>query len=404
VSAFGRLWTASGISNLGDGVTAIAIPLLAATLTRDPFRIAVVNAAQFLPWLLFGLPIGALVDRWDRKRTMWVADLLRAGTIGGLAALVAAGRAGIGTLVLAAFLLGTGMIFFDGSAQAAIPAVVSREPAALQRANLRLNGTFTVARGFLGQPVGGALFAAAHWLPFGADAVSFVASSALVGTIRGRFGEREPAAGERRQVRHDIAEGLRWLRGHRLMRAFTLMLCGMNLANAAAYGLLVLLAQDRLHLSSAGFGALLTIEALGALGGSLLSTRLSRWLGMARAIIVGELAVGVGTLLVGIGPDVAVVALGLLISPFAGGVWIVLGHSLRQELTPARMLGRVLTVQRMLAIGAIPVGAALGGLLARQVGVTTTYLVAAVVLIAIPLVSARVITERELAAARAAVA
>jgi MFS family permease len=76
VSAFGRLWTASGISNLGDGVTAIAIPLLAATLTRDPFRIAVVNAAQFLPWLLFG----ALVDRWDRKRTMWIADLLRAGS------------------------------------------------------------------------------------------------------------------------------------------------------------------------------------------------------------------------------------------------------------------------------------------------------------------------------------
>jgi MFS family permease len=387
-------------------MTLTAVPLLAATLTRDPVAISLVNGVSFLPWVVVGLLSGALVDRWDRRRTMWTVDLARAVVIAGLAAAVLAGAASIPLLCVAVFLLGCGQTLFDSAAQAAIPAVVSRDPVRLHRANGRMIGTQTLGQSFIGPPVGGALFPLAHWLPFAADAVSFLSSSALVGSLRGRF---EPAASQpgadghrvRRSVRADIAEGIRWLFRHRFLRLMAIIACILNFAGAAAYGLLVLFAQDRLGLGSVGFGLLLSAEAVGALAGSAVAGRVSRRLGTTRAMASAMLVQTGAVAAFGTTREISVAVVAAAAQAGAIGVWNVLGQSLRQELTPSRLMGRVVTSFRMVGLGGIPVGALCGGFLARAYGLTAGYLLAAAMGLLATVLAAAVLTERALATARA---
>jgi MFS family permease len=399
--AFGRLWGAAAVSTVGDGMTQTAVPLLAATLTRDPVSISLVNGVSFLPWVVVGLLSGALVDRWDRRRTMWTVDLIRAVVIAGLAAAVLAGVASIPLLCAAVFLMGCGQTLFDSAAQAAIPAVVSRDPARLHRANGRMIATQTVGQSFIGPPVGGVLFPLAHWVPFATDAVSFLSSSALVGSLRGRF-EPEAETQERRSVRADIAEGVRWLRRHRLLRTMAVTAFMLNFAGAVAFGLLVLFAQDRLGLGSVGFGLLLTAEAVGALFGSLVAGRVSRRLGHTRTMVTAMLVQAAAVAGFGTTRLIPVAVVTLAVQAGAVGVWNVLGQSLRQELTPSRLMGRVVTSFRMIGLGGIPLGALCGGFLARAYGLTAGYLLAAGVGVLAAVIAMVMLTERALAAARAA--
>ncbi len=399
--AFARLWSAAAVSSIGDGLTFAAMPLLAATLSRDPLSIAMVSASTLLPWLLVGLLSGALVDRWDRRRTMWTVDLGRAAVVGGLAAAVLAGVASIPLLIAAGFLMGTGQTMFDGAAQAAIPAVASRDPVRLHRANGRMLGTQTIGQSFVGPPLGGLLFTAARWLPFGADALSFLASSALVGTLKGRFeaddGRARPA---RRSIRAEIAEGLRWLARHRVLRTLAVVACAANMAGAATYGLLVLLAQDRLGLGSLGFGLLLTCEAIGVVAGSLAAARISRLIGTTRAFTVANLVNAVALVALGLSGTVVVAAAAMITVSLSIGVWNVLGQSVRQELTPSRLMGRVVTAFRMVGIGGAPIGGLVGGLLARRYGLTAPFLGGGGLMTVSALAAMPVLTERSLAEAR----
>ena len=190
-TGFARLWGAAGVSNFGDGVYGTALPLLAATLTRDPLLVSLVSFAEWLPWLLFGLLSGALLDRWDRRRVMWTVDAARFAVVGGLAVVVLAGEASIVLLGIVGFLLGTGQTLVDTGSHSILPALVSRDPERLEQANGRLVGTQVVTQELAGPPVGGFLFSLSAWTPFAVDAVSFAAGSALVASIRGHFG---PAA------------------------------------------------------------------------------------------------------------------------------------------------------------------------------------------------------------------
>lgn len=225
---FAKLWLAQGVSNLGDGLYLTALPLLAATLTRDPFTVSAVMFAEWLPWLLFGLLSGALLDRWDRRRVMWMVDAARLVAVGGLAAAVLTGWASIPLLMLTGFLLGTGQTLVDTGSQALIPALVSRDPGRLERANGRLLGTQMVTQELAGPPAGGFLFSVANWIPFAVDAVSFGVSSALVAAIPGRRAAPGStlAPGRRTSLRAEIAEGLRWLFAHRVLRAMAVLVAG----------------------------------------------------------------------------------------------------------------------------------------------------------------------------------
>lgn len=395
---FRRLWTAASVSTLGDGITVTAGPLLAATLTRDPLLIGLVGASAFLPWLLLGLVSGALVDRLDRRRLMWTVDLGRAAVLGLLAAAILAGWASIPLLAAAAFLLGTGQTVFDSAAQASIPTIVGREPERLARANGQLLGAQTVSQQFAGPPLGGVLFTVAPWLPYAVDAVSFLGSSVLITRIRGRFTiARE---GPRRSLRADIGEGLRWLLRHRLLRWLAVLTAVANLVFMASEVVLVLVAQERWGLGSVGFGVLLTGTAAGALAGSLLAARLTRWWGEGRVYVLSVWLLAGVLLALGLTTSPVLAAAVLAALGFAVTLGNVVIQSLRQAVTPPGLLGRVVSAYRLVGLGAIPVGALVGGLLGR-VDLRLPYLAGTAVLVLAWLGAARLLSGGAIDRARA---
>ena len=405
-SGFARLWAASAVSNVGDGVYGTALPLLAATLTRDPLLVSVVSFAEWLPWLLFGLLSGALLDRWDRRRVMWTVDAARFAVVGGLAVAVLLDRAGIALLATVGFLLGTGQTLVDTGAHSILPALVSRDPQRLERANGRLVGTQVVAQELAGPPAGGFLFSVATWIPFAVDAVSFAAGSALVAGIRGRFG---PAAaelgdtGRRTTLLAEIAEGLRWLVGHRVLRATAGMVAVVNLLASGGSAVMVLFAQEKLGLNAVGFGLLLSGSAVGGVLGSVVAARLARVVGTAGIVVWTMVLSALAYLVFGLstGPWLAGAMFGLV--GFFTVVFNVVLGSLRQALSPDRLLGRVISAFRLFSYGAVPLGSLLGGLVARTFGLRAPFVVAGVVipvtaLLCLPAINARTIADARRAA------
>ena len=402
--AYRRLWTATAVSTLGDGMYLAALPLLAATLTRDPLAVSVVTFAGWLPWLLFSLPAGALVDRLDRRRVIWTVDATRAAVVAALTVAVLAGWAGIPLLAAAGFLVGAGQTLVENAAQAMVVAVVGRDPRRLERANGRLVASLTVGQQLVGPPLGSAAFAVAPWLPFLADAVSFGASASLVASIRGRFAPDRNAAGTpRRGLRAEIGEGVRFLFGHRLLRAAVLLVSASNLAFMAGEAILVLFATEELGLDGRGYGLLLATVALGGLPGSLLAHRVAERVPPGPLIVGGVLA-GAATMAgFGLASNPWLAGAAYAATGFVWGVWNVTLLSLRQGIVPDPLMGRVVGAIRLIGFGSIPIGALLGGVVARELGLRAPFLLGAAVLAMAALAAAPVVTTGAIRAARAEV-
>jgi MFS family permease len=383
-----RLWWANAISSTGDGALVAALPLLAVTITRDPRLVSVVTAATYLPWLLLSLPAGAIVDRYDRATLMWCSQLVQAAVVAVLAIAIVLRQANIEVLALGGLLIGTAEVIFSNAAQSVLPALVPAE--LLPKANGSQEISLTIGESFLGPPAGSLLFAAAAALPFGLDAASFAGSAALLSRLprtrlsgtevsgtqipeKGKHpGERQP----RPRIRTQIAEGLRWLARHRLLRVVAVLLGVYNFANQMGQAVLVLLATQTLHVSTQGYGLLLAVTALGSVIGGLVSPRLTRKLGMLPSLIIGgaiDAAVFGG---LGFAPDPAVAAVMLAGQGFSVTMWNVVTVSLRQRVVPAALLGRVNSVYRMLGWGLMPVGALAGGFVAHAAGLRAPYIVA----------------------------
>lgn len=364
-----------------------------------------VDFAGSLPWLLFGLVSGALVDRWDRRRVMWVADAGRFLVVGLLTVAVVGGWASVATLAAVGFLLGVGETFFDSASPAVITAALgTRDIQRLERANSRLLGVQTVGRELAGPPVGGFLFPLAASVPFLLNAVSFAVSAALI--IPGRFAPRSepPRAGARRSLRREIADGLRWLLAHRLLRTLALLVGVLNLVFTAVAAIEVLFTLELLGLDSTGYGLLVTGQAVGGLLGSVLVTRLTGRLGSG-TIIVPIVLVAAGCLAAtGAASDPWTVGALLLLVGAAITVWNVVTVSLRQAIVPDHLVGRVAGAYRMVAFGTMPLGALAGGALARTFGLRAPFLLGAATLLvaallALPLVNGRSVRAARLAAA-----
>ena len=404
-SGFAKLWGATAVSNVGDGVYATALPLLAASLTRDPLLVSLVSFAEWLPWLLFGLLSGALLDRWDRRRVMWTVDAARFVIVGGLAVAVLMDQASIALLAAVGFLLGTGQTLVDTGAHSILPALVSRDALRLERANGRLVGTQVVTQELAGPPVGGFLFSLTAWAPFAVDAVSFAAGSALVASIRGHFG---PATGElgsdgrRTTLRSEIAEGLRWLAAHRVLRATAAMVAVVNLLAAGGWAVMVLFAQERLGLDAVGFGLLLSGSAVGGVLGSLVAARSVAVVGTARIIVGAMIVSALAFLAFGLSSDPRLAGVLMGVVGFMTVVFNVVVGALRQALTPDRLLGRVISAFRLFSYGSVPVGSLLGGVLARSFGLRAPFLVAGIVIPVVALLCLPAINTRTIAEARAA--
>jgi MFS family permease len=315
---------------------------------------------------------------------MWRVDTFRAGLIGLLGLLVAMDKVHLVILYVAAFLLGTAETLFDNASQALMPSLVDRS--ALETANGRLYAAEIVTNQFIGPPLGGFLFAAAAATPFLLDAGSFIGAAILVALIPGTFRvvqprtetDGSPTEAVRQRIRTDIAEGLRWLWGHRLLRSIAMALGVTNLLNAAGMGVMVLLAQDELGLGSAGYGVLLTAGAIGSVAGGLVASRISvRW-GPGPTLIGCLVMMGLQDLGIALASSAWLAGTALVLGGVSAVTWNVLTVSLRQSIIPDRLLGRVNSAYRFLGWGAIPVGALVGGVLANAFGLRAPFFVSAV--------------------------
>jgi MFS family permease len=300
-----------------------------------------VSLAGGIPWLLFSLFSGALVDRLDRKRVMWRVDAVRAVIMAALAVAVLTHAARIPTLIAVAFAIGTGETLFQNASLAILPSVVKKKQ--LEVANSRLYAVEIVSGQFMGPPIGSFLFAAVAALPFFIDAASFAIGAALVLSMRGSFAAAaEPReAGEARpSIWTEIGEGLRWLLHHRLLRALAIMLGVWNLLGSATMAVFVLYSLEILNLHPAGYGVLLTGYAAGALFGSFVARRISGKVGPGVAL-VGCIVLGiVSALALGFTSSAIVAGVMIALDGAAGTTWNILTISLRQAIIPDRLLGR----------------------------------------------------------------
>ena len=392
--AYWKLWTASTVLNTGGGVASIAFPLIAAGLTRDPALIAGLTFAFTAPWLLFGLVAGAIVDRLDRRRTMVAVSMARVAIVTALAAAVATDHATLALLYATAFLLGAGETLFDNAAQAILPAVVPRER--LEDANSRLAAAERVTNEFVGPPLGGLLYGLTPALPVFVDAAGHATSAAAIASIRGGFRPERTAA----TLWREIAEGLRWLRRHRLLRTLAAMVAVLGLVDAAWFSILVLYALEVLDVGSVGFAFLLVAGGAGSVAGSVATPRLSRTVGTGRIVIAALVLAAVAQLVLGLTSSPAVAVSMLALSGFAFAIWNVVNVSLRQELAPDRLLGRVHSAYRFLGVGATAVGALVGGLVADALTLRAPFLVGVPILLAVGLAALPVVNNRAIAAAR----
>ena len=350
-----------------------AFPLLAASNTRSPTAVAGLSVAAGLPWLLFGPFAGAIVDRQDRRRWMIAFDLARSFVVAVLALLVATGNGSLAVLYAVVFLIGLGETIVDTASQAMLPALVGAGQ--LDRANGRLFAAQTVAQRFVGPPLGGYLFVLAAAAPIVADSASFLLAALVVAAIPGRF---HPEASETSEaaasagIRAETAEGLRWLWRHRPIRAFAVGAAVLNIAVTAGEAVLVLFAQEVLHVSGVGFGLLLAATAAGYAAGAAAAPRIVARIARRTVVLVSVGAIAASLAFVTAGLLVpALLALGVI--GVASGLWDVIAVSYRQAAVPDRLLGRIMAAYRFVAYGAFPVGALLGGAIADVAGLRAPF-------------------------------
>jgi predicted MFS family arabinose efflux permease len=379
-------------------VTFVAGPLLAASLTRDPLLVAGLAFAQRLPWLLFSLVSGALVDRLDRRRLMATVDVARCLLLGLLGVAVLLDAATIPLLYAVFFAVGVAETLFDNASVSILPSVVARER--LPKANGRLLGARVVAEDLAGPPLGGVLFAAAAAVPFLLDAGTFAAAAALVAAMRGRFRVERPEEAPPTTLRSEIAEGVQWLWRNRLLRILALAIGLMNVTLMATASILVLYAKERLGLGPAGYGLLFSSMAVGGIAASLVVERIVGWLGPATTMRVGLLIEASTHLVLALARSPLVVGAILALFGFHAITWNVTSISLRQELVPERLLGRVNSAYAVFSSGGTALGAVVGGLLARRFGLTAPFWCSFVAMTLLVLVAWRVLSSGTVRAAR----
>jgi MFS family permease len=380
-SRFWRLYASSATSNLADGLGRTALPLLAASYSRSPLLISGLATFAFLPWLLFALLSGALVDRVDRRWAMAGANALRATAVATLGVLALAHLAGIAVLYLVAFALGVAETVYDSAVRAILPQVVALDQ--LDSANSLLTVEETLGQTFLGAPLGSALFALAVASPFLVNAAGFTIAAVLILTLRGSY--RPARTGQSTSVRRDMADGVRWLARHRLLRGLTLISAAAALAQTMATGVLVLYVLEVVRLPSGDYGLMLLAGGVGGLIGGLGTPRLARVVGRGRLLVIGCIVTALAVGLMAATRN-GFVAAGLFALAVMGVlVWNVLTMSLRQALIPPELFGRVQGAYRTLVWGAIPVGSLAGGLLASAVGLRTVFAVSGAALFVVSL-------------------
>jgi len=383
---FWVVWAAATVSFLGDGIYSGAVPLLATSITTDPRQVALTTVLSRSGWITVGLISGVLVDRWSKTRVMWRVDAARGLVVAVFAALTLMGHHSMAVLYGVSLLLGLGAPLFDIASTAALPRLVGT--LALDRANSWNQTSLLLGATLIGPPMGAALFLLSPGVPLAAQAASFLVAAALVATL-GRIRTGPTATPAERSMRRELVDGLRYLVGHRLLRTLALLLAAINAATGCVLALLVLYVLRVLQCPEAAYGWLVAVFAVGGLVGAVVVPTLRATLGTSTAILLAATLLTGGTLLMALLPQLPFVIVGIIASGVGSSLWNVITMALRQRVVPADLQGRVTASYRMVGLGALPIGAAAGGLLATQTSVRSAYLIAGLALMVATVVAAR---------------
>lgn len=371
---FWRLLSANSFSNLGDGLYQFTIPLLAAQFTRSPALVAGVSVMLSLPWLVFALQAGSIVDRFDRRQVMLVVNGIRLFILLSLTLAVAVNYVPLLLLYTAAFLLGIGETLMDTALTSIVPSLISRDR--LNWANARITAAQTITNTFIGPPLAGFLAGLGLAIATGTSASMYVVAGLALLIMRGMYSassQEAPKAVQR--WREHLMEGMRYLWKNRLIRDLTLFTASMNLFWAGWGALFVLYSvkPGPMGLTEFEYGVLLTAMALGGLLGSVLCERIHKRMGTRNALLLDF----VGTiLLVGIPAlttNAWAVGTAAFLAGFGASVWVILVASIRQRVTPNALLGRVYSASRFISWGVGPLGAALAAMTAEVWGIRAMF-------------------------------
>jgi MFS family permease len=417
--AYWKLWSATAVSNLGDGVSGIAYPWLASAVTRSPILIAVAGFASRLPWLVFTLHAGVITDRFDRKKLILAMDFIR-----GLLTVVVGGFVLLNTeslpslnelnsltdmetnwalylvLLIASFLFGLAEVLRDNSAQTLMPSVVAQEN--LEKANGRMWSAESLTNSFIGPPLGSFLIGISIFIPFFFDAVSFFVAVALIAAISGNFKPIHEQPREKINFKNEIKEGFGWLWGHPLLRPMAIILGFMNGVGSMIGATYILFAQEILETSVFEFAILGMAGAFGGIIGGLLAPKISEKLGSGPSLGLTLIFGPISALIIGLSSTWQVVWVVTVFQTIFAILWNTITVSLRQSIIPQELLGRVNSVYRFFAWGSIPIGVFLGGgvvtvsqlFLSREMALRTPYILGAILgLIIFVLASPRLKTE-----------
>ena len=366
---FRWLMASSWASNLGDGIALAAGPLLVASLTRDAFLVSLAATLQWLPPLLFGLVAGALTDRLDRRLIVVTVDLVRAGVIAVLTLAVATDHVSIAMVLATLFALSTAEVFADNSSQTLLPMLVARDDLAV--ANARLQTGFITVNQLAGPPVGAALFTAGAAWAFGAQAVVVALGAVLVARVSLPPHRRDPDRST--HLRHDIAEGFRWVLHHAAVRTLVLTIFTFNITYGAAWSVLVLYATRHLGLGEVGFGLVTTVTAVGGLAGTAGYGWITRRLSLGDIMRIGLVIETLTHLALALTSSPWVAMPVFFVFGAHAFVWGTTSVTVRQRAVPLALQGRVGSVNLVGVFGGLVVGSAIGGGLAQNLGLTAPF-------------------------------
>ena len=364
--AFNRLWAGSIISNLADGVLIAAAPLLAITLTDSTVLISVIGAMVMLPWLLFAMPIGVMVDRVDRRFILAGSNAIRSAVIGIMALGIATGHVTIYWLIISAFVIGVCEVATDTTAQSLIPQILDEQH--YEKGNSRLQISETIIQGFIGSPLSGFLYALAIWLPFFINSIGYAVATLLALSIPIQYLQdvRLESANEKKpHFIEDIKFGIKYLYDHKVLRRLVITTASIGVCYSAATATMVLFIIKELDLAPRYFGVILTIQGLGALLGAIVAPKASKRFGRSIMMTLGITGSSVLILIQGFSPNIYIFVALATLGGFSIAQWNILLMATYQTIIPNELYGRIHGTRRTLVWGLMPIGSLVGGVLAH---------------------------------------
>ncbi|HEY8104300.1 MAG TPA: MFS transporter [Gaiellaceae bacterium] len=374
---FRALWGAETISQFGTQVTFLALPLVAILVLQETtFRVALLTSVEFLPFLLFTLPAGVWVDRLRRRPILILSDVVRAAALLSIPIAYWLDALSIWQLYAVAFVHGTGTVFFDVSYQSYLPSLVGRDQ--IVEGNSKLEVSRAAANIAGPGMAGGLVSLLTAPVAILVDAISFLVSAVLLGVIRTT--EKAPARADRRPLKAELGEGLRYVFTHRYQRGMVASVALSNFFGQIVFSILLVYAVRELGFTAGTIGVILMIGNLGTLAGALTARRIGDRLGVGRTILLAAVLFSPGTLLIALAPkDLAIpfILASMLIIGFGGILYNVTAISLIQAITPDRLLGRANASRRFVVWGVIPFGGLVGGALGSAIGLRETMVIGA---------------------------